>query len=57
MDVGSVAGDFDLALTFRVLPAWYQAMTGKAHALTSMDAGGKSIVRDKAGKVRELLNS
>jgi hypothetical protein len=53
MDAGSVAGDFDLALTFRVLPAWYQAMTGKAHALTAMDAGGKPKRRDSAGKVRE----
>jgi hypothetical protein len=53
MDAGSVAGDFDLALTFRVLPAWYQAMTGKAHAVSAMDAGGKPIRRDSAGKVRE----
>ncbi|HEX9171023.1 MAG TPA: hypothetical protein VF861_00010 [Telluria sp.] len=53
MDAGSVAGDYDLALSFRVLPAWYQAMTGQAHALTSVDARGKPVLRDKAGKVRE----
>ncbi|GAB3437114.1 hypothetical protein NX773_08255 [Massilia solisilvae] len=45
MDEGSIAGDFDLALTFRVLPAWQQAMTGNAHALQSLDASGKKIER------------
>lgn len=42
MDVGSIPGDYDLALTFRVLPAWHEAMTGKAHALRKLDASGKA---------------
>ena len=41
MDSGSIPGDYDLALTFRVLPAWHEAMTGKAHALRKRDAAGK----------------
>lgn len=41
MDAGSIAGDYDLALTFRVLPAWHEAMTGKAHALRKLDAAGR----------------
>jgi hypothetical protein len=45
MDVGSVAGDYDLALTFRVLPAWYAATTGKTHALQKVDAGGAALRR------------
>ncbi len=43
MDAGSIAGDYDLALTFRVLPAWHEAMTGKAHALRKLDAAGKDV--------------
>ncbi|WP_312549088.1 hypothetical protein [Massilia sp.] len=42
MDAGSIAGDYDLALTFRVLPAWHEAMTGKAHALRKLDAAGNA---------------
>jgi hypothetical protein len=45
MDQGSVGGDFDLALTFRVLPAWYAATSGQAHALQSLDTSGKKIER------------
>jgi hypothetical protein len=45
MDEGSVAGDFDLALTFRVLPAWLEATTGTAHALQAFDASGKKLDR------------
>jgi len=41
MDGGSIAGDYDLALTFRVMPAWHEAMTGKAHALRKLDAAGR----------------
>jgi hypothetical protein len=33
MDSGSIAGDYDLALTFRVLPAWHEAKSGSKHAL------------------------
>lgn len=43
MDAGSIAGDYDLALTFRVLPAWHEAMTGKAHVLRTLDAAGKDV--------------
>jgi hypothetical protein len=53
MDAGSVAGDYDLALVFRVLPAWLEATTGKEHALRAMDASGKKVMRDDAGKARE----
>lgn len=42
MDAGSIAGDYDLALTFGVLPAWHEAMTGKAHALRKLDAAGNA---------------
>ena len=47
MDVGSVAGDYDLALTFRVLPAWHEAKSGKKHALRKLDAGGQVQPRDQ----------
>lgn len=52
MDAGSVAGDFDLALTFRVLPAWLEATSGKEHALRALDASGRKVMRDYAGRVR-----
>ena len=41
MDSGSIPGDYDLALTFRVLPAWHEAMTGKEHGLRKLDAAGR----------------
>lgn len=43
MDAGSIAGDYDLALTFRVLPAWHAATTGKTHNLQKLDAGGAHL--------------
>ena len=46
MDTGSVAGDYDLALTFRVLPAWHEAKSGKKHALQKLDAGGVPLKRE-----------
>jgi len=46
MDTGSVAGDYDLALTFRVLPAWHEAKSGKKHALQKLDAGWVPLQRD-----------
>jgi hypothetical protein len=46
MDTGSVAGDYDLALTFRVLPAWQEARSGKKHALQKLDAGGQALQRE-----------
>jgi hypothetical protein len=45
MDQGSVGGDFDLALSFRVLPAWYAATTGQAHALQALDKSGRKIAQ------------
>jgi hypothetical protein len=53
MDAGSVAGDYDLGLVFRVLPAWYEATSGREHALRSIDASGKKVTRDYNGKARE----
>jgi hypothetical protein len=53
MDAGSVAGDYDLGLVFRVLPAWYEATTGKEHALRARDASGKKVNREYNGKARE----
>ncbi|MFC5476882.1 hypothetical protein [Massilia suwonensis] len=46
MDTGSMAGDYDLALTFRVLPAWHEAKSGKKHALQKLDAGGVAVQRE-----------
>ena len=43
MDPGSIPADYDLALTFRVLPAWHAARSGKAHALQKFDAGGTAV--------------
>lgn len=40
MDAGSVAGDFDMVLTFKSLPAWYKAQTGKQHNLQKYDYMG-----------------
>jgi hypothetical protein len=48
MDEGSVAGDFDLALTFRVLPAWFEATNGLVHPLRTLDASGKKVERVEA---------
>jgi hypothetical protein len=53
MDAGSVAGDYDLGLVFRVLPAWYEATSGREHALRSIDAAGRKLPRDYNGKARE----
>ena len=43
MDAGSIPGDYDLALTFRVLPAWHEARSGRKHALQKLDAGGQAL--------------
>ncbi|MFL6676519.1 MAG: hypothetical protein ACJ8LG_24910 [Massilia sp.] len=53
MDAGSVAGDYDLALVFRVLPAWFEATSGKEHALRALDAGGNKVGRQYNGKIRD----
>ena len=52
INAGSIAGDYDLALTFRVLPAWHEAMTGKAHALRKLDAAGREI-KDASSKSKQ----
>lgn len=48
MDAGSVAGDYDLALTFRALPAWLEATTGKRHVLRALDASGAQVKPEEA---------
>ena len=42
MDKGSIAADFDMVLTFKSLPAWYQATQGKPHQLLSTDRNGRA---------------
>ena len=49
MDAGSVAADFDMVLTFKSLPAWYSATTGKRHALSATDRSGKSSAANYNG--------
>jgi hypothetical protein len=44
MDPGSVAGDFDMVLTFKTLPAWYKATTNTQHVLGTIDRSGKRIM-------------
>ncbi|MFC5509789.1 hypothetical protein ACFPOU_01455 [Massilia jejuensis] len=46
MDAGSIAGDYDLALTFRVLPAWHAARSGKKPPPQERDAGAQALPRD-----------
>ncbi len=41
MNPGSIAGDFDMVLTFKTLPAWYTATTKNRHLLGSFDRRGK----------------
>jgi hypothetical protein len=43
MDKGSVAADFDMVLTFKSLPAWYSATTGKQQTLRGIDRSGKTF--------------
>lgn len=47
MDAGSVAADFDLTLTFKVLPNWFKAMTGK-----DAQAKPKATGREYNGQTR-----
>ena len=37
MDEGSVAGDFDMVLTFKTLPMWFEATQKKEHPLSAMN--------------------
>lgn len=42
MDAGSIAGDFDMVLTFKTLPAWFAATQGGGqHDLLRFDLKGK----------------
>lgn len=50
MDAGSVAGDFDMVLTFKSLPAWYSATTGKPHKLSKTDRTGTPRIMMYNGK-------
>jgi hypothetical protein len=44
MDAGSIAGDFDMVLTFKSLPAWYSAThPGDEHSLMRLDLRGKAV--------------
>lgn len=43
MDAGSVAADFDMVLTFKSLPLWSTATTGKTHRLAGFDLRGKPL--------------
>lgn len=45
MNAGSVAGDFDMVLTFKTLPAWYSAMNNTEHPLSAVDKTGQSRVK------------
>ena len=50
MNPGSVAADFDMVLTFKSLPAWYEATTKKPHVLGAMDRSGRRHTLDYNGK-------
>lgn len=50
MDAGSVAADFDMVLTFKSLPAWYAATTGKSHKLLNLDRNGKQRPEQNSGQ-------
>jgi len=50
MDAGSVAGDFDMVLTFKTLPAWYSATTGTPHSLGRINRNGKPSLMMCNGK-------
>jgi hypothetical protein len=45
MDPGSIAGDFDMVLTFKSLPNWYASThtPGVAHTLMNFDLQGKRL--------------
>jgi hypothetical protein len=50
MNAGSIAGDFDMALTFKTLPAWYAATTHTENQLLYRDLRGKKIVLKPEGQ-------
>jgi hypothetical protein len=45
MDAGSIAGDFDMVLTFKSLPLWYSATSHKPHLLNGLDLRGKPVAK------------
>jgi hypothetical protein len=49
MNPGSIAADFDMVLTFKSLPVWYTATTGKQHLLGAMDRTGKLRIMNYNG--------
>jgi hypothetical protein len=49
MDPGSIAGDFDMVLTFKTLPAWYSATQNAGeHSLMKLDLRGKRMLAPDA---------
>jgi hypothetical protein len=42
MDQGSIAGDFDMVLTFKSLPLMESAKSHQPHPLTGLDLRGKA---------------
>lgn len=40
---GNVAGDFDMVLTFKTLPAWFSETQHKSHALLNYDKRGQAL--------------
>jgi hypothetical protein len=49
MDPGSIAGDFDMVLTFKSLPLMESAKSHQPHPLTGLDLRGKAAA-PAAGK-------
>ena len=45
MVAGSIAGDFDMVLTFKSLPLWYSATSHKPHLLNGLDLRGKPVAK------------
>jgi hypothetical protein len=43
MDAGSIAGDFDMVLTFKSLPLWFSATTHRPNVLNGLDLRGKPV--------------
>jgi hypothetical protein len=44
MDAGSIAADFDMVLTFKSLPAWYQATQKQEQPLLQLDRNGRKYL-------------
>lgn len=50
MNEGSIAGDFDMVLTFKSLPLWYSATSKQPHLLNALDLRGKPAPAPAASK-------